>query len=243
MSKLLSLSANTDGRDFVCGDIHGCFDELDATLEKLRFDPATDRLISVGDLIDRGPRSADALKYLQQPWLHAVMGNHEQMAALALSTGDKTMWTRWWSNGGGWALEAADDVLNEMVRVFEAMPLAIEIEAAHDDKAAGDAAAPVVIAHAELPVQDWSQTRARLLQLPQRLLQDDAEPLVQFLLWQRQGALQRQRHSIAGVRHAFYGHNVVPQLMTLDNRSYIDLGCYATGQLAVIDIAEWLSQF
>jgi hypothetical protein len=127
MSKLLALPANTAGRDFVCGDIHGCFDELDAALAKLQFDPAVDRLISVGDLVDRGPRSAD-------------------------------------------------------------------------------------------------------------------EPLVQFLLWQRQGALQQLSHSIAGVRHAFYGHNVVPQLMTLGNRSYIDLGCYATGQLAVIDIADWLSQ-
>lgn len=244
MSKLLSLSANTAGRDFVCGDIHGCFDVLDATLEKLRFDPAVDRLISVGDLVDRGPRSADALHYLRQPWLHAVMGNHEQMAALALITGDKAMWTRWWSNGGGWSLDTADAVLDDMVRAFEVLPLAIEIATANEDPVAGEQAAgdPVVIAHAELPMQDWAQTRARLMQLPERLLLDDGEPLVQFLLWQRQGALQRQRHSIAGVRHAFYGHNVVPQLMTLGNRSYIDLGCYATGELAVIDIADWLSQ-
>jgi serine/threonine protein phosphatase 1 len=234
MSKLLALPANTAGRDFVCGDIHGCFDELDAALAKLQFDPAVDRLISVGDLVDRGPRSADALQYLQQPWLHAVMGNHEQMAAVALLTGDKTMWTRWWSNGGGWSLDTADDTLNALVRAFETLPLAIEIEAATGD--------PVVIVHAELPQQPWAQTRAQLQHLPQRLLLDDNEPLVQFLLWQRQGALQQLSHSIAGVRHAFYGHNVVPQLMTLGNRSYIDLGCYATGQLAVIDIADWLSQ-
>jgi serine/threonine protein phosphatase 1 len=74
MSKLLVLPANTTGRDFVCGDIHGCFDALDAQLEQLAFDAAMDRLISVGDLIDRGPRSADALHYLRKPWLHAVMG-------------------------------------------------------------------------------------------------------------------------------------------------------------------------
>lgn len=233
MSKLLELSANTAGRDFVCGDIHGCFDELEATLARLRFDPAVDRLISVGDLIDRGPRSADALQYLQQPWLHAVMGNHEQMAALALVTGDKMMWTRWWSNGGGWAMETADEVLNALVHAIETLPLAIELQTGHGD--------PVVITHAELPEQPWAQTRARLLQLPERLLADDNQPLVQFLLWQRQGVLQQQRHSIAGVRHAFYGHNVVRELTTLGNRSYIDLGCYATGELAVIDIADWLS--
>lgn len=234
MSKLLALSANTEGRDFVCGDIHGCFDALEAALDRLRFDPAVDRLISVGDLIDRGPRSADALHYLQQPWLHAVMGNHEQMAAVALLSGDRSMWMRWWNNGGGWALDTADDTLNALVRAFEVLPLAIELETMHGE--------PVVFAHAELPAQPWARTRARLQQLPQKLLLDDDEPLVQYLLWQRQGALQQQGHSIAGVRHAFYGHNVVPQIMTLGNRSYIDLGCYATGNLAVIDVAEWLSQ-
>jgi serine/threonine protein phosphatase 1 len=234
MSKLLELPANTRGRDFVCGDIHGCFDELDAALARLRFNPAADRLISVGDLVDRGPRSADALKYLRQPWLYAVMGNHEQMAALALLTGDKTMWTRWWSNGGGWALEATDDMLSAFVHAVEALPLAIELQTTQGD--------PVVIVHAELPEQPWVQTRACLQQMPPRLLHDDNEPLVQFLLWQRQGVLQQQGHSIAGVRHAFYGHNVVNELMTLGNRSYIDLGCYATGTLAVIDIADWLLQ-
>jgi len=232
MSKLLVLPANTAGRDFVCGDIHGCFDVLDAKLQQLAFDTAVDRLFSVGDLVDRGPRSADALHYLQQPWLHAVMGNHEQMAAVALLTGDKTMWVRWWSNGGSWAVNTAEDRLNALVRAFEVLPLAIEIERPDGD--------PVVIAHAELPVQRWVETRAKLQKMPTNLLTDDAEPLVQFLLWQRQGVLQRQRHVVAGVRHAFYGHNVLPELTTLGNRSYIDLGCYATGELAVIDIADWL---
>jgi serine/threonine protein phosphatase 1 len=157
------------------------------------------------------------------------------MAAVALLTGDKTTWMRWWSNGGNWALETPEEQLRELVQAIETLPLAIEIESA-------DGGDPIVITHAELPTQSWSRTRERLQQLPLDLLQDDDEPLVQFLLWQRQGALMQPRHSIAGVRHAFYGHNVVRELMTLGNRSYIDLGCYASGQLAVIDIAEWLSQ-
>lgn len=234
MSKLLVLPANSKGRDFVCGDIHGCFDELDAALRAARFDTACDRLISVGDLIDRGPRSHDALRYLREPWLHAVMGNHEQMAALALITGDKPMWAQWWANGGGWSLDADEPELNALVHAIETLPLAIEIETPDGD--------PVVVAHAELPAQPWRDTRTRLTRLPQRLLIDDNEPLVQFILWQRQGALMQRGHSIAGLRHVFYGHNVVSQLTTLGNRSYIDLGCYASGKLAVIDIADWLLQ-
>jgi hypothetical protein len=52
------LDANQVGRDFVVGDIHGCFSKLSAELERLRFDRDVDRLFSVGDLVDRGPESA-----------------------------------------------------------------------------------------------------------------------------------------------------------------------------------------
>lgn len=36
-------------------------------------------MLSVGDLVDRGPDSIGCLKLLEAPWFHAVMGNHEQL--------------------------------------------------------------------------------------------------------------------------------------------------------------------
>ena len=51
------FAQNTVGRDFAVGDIHGCFTELQRGLEAIGFDPSTDRLFSVGDLVDRGPES------------------------------------------------------------------------------------------------------------------------------------------------------------------------------------------
>ena len=73
------FSANTVGRDFVVGDIHGMFKTLAKELEELGFDPEKDRLFSVGDLIDRGPDNEDIEEWLAKPWFHAVRGNHEQM--------------------------------------------------------------------------------------------------------------------------------------------------------------------
>jgi len=73
------LPANDAGRDYVVGNLHGCRSLLDALLDKVNFDPARDRLFSVGDLIDRGPDSMAALALLEQPWFHAVKGNHEVM--------------------------------------------------------------------------------------------------------------------------------------------------------------------
>ena len=67
------------GRDFVVGDIHGAFDILMKALEAVGFNPKTDRLFSVGDLVDRGNYSQLALEFLSEPWVFAVRGNHEQM--------------------------------------------------------------------------------------------------------------------------------------------------------------------
>lgn len=40
MPAVLKLPKNTEGRDFVVGDIHGAYDLLDQALEEVKFDPA-----------------------------------------------------------------------------------------------------------------------------------------------------------------------------------------------------------
>ena len=71
---------------WLMGDLHGCFALLMNRLRQLRFDPWADLLISVGDLIDRGPQSADCLGLLRCRWFRTVRGNHEQMALEALES-------------------------------------------------------------------------------------------------------------------------------------------------------------
>lgn len=87
MSRFLRLAANTQGRDLAVGDIHGHFGRLVMCLEQAGFDPAVDRLFSVGDLVDRGPYSEAALQWLDRPWFHAVQGNHEALAITYLRGG------------------------------------------------------------------------------------------------------------------------------------------------------------
>lgn len=71
--------ANTTGRDFIVGDLHGCTNMLLALLDHIHFDPSVDRVFSVGDLVDRGPDSEGCLTLLEYPWFHAVLGNHDAM--------------------------------------------------------------------------------------------------------------------------------------------------------------------
>ena len=70
----------TGGRDFVVGDVHGEFHALEAMLASVGFLPECDRLFALGDLIDRGPRSVDAVAWMESGRIAlSVRGNHEQM--------------------------------------------------------------------------------------------------------------------------------------------------------------------
>lgn len=70
---------NTAGRDFIIGDIHGCYNAVRGLLNHVNFRPSTDRLFCVGDLVDRGPQSEEVLGLLNQSWFYSCRGNHEQM--------------------------------------------------------------------------------------------------------------------------------------------------------------------
>ena len=65
-------------RTIVVGDIHGCLEEFDLLLKKLRFCPGGDRLILVGDLINKGPDSLGVLERAKELGCEVVMGNHER---------------------------------------------------------------------------------------------------------------------------------------------------------------------
>jgi hypothetical protein len=66
----------------VCiGDIHGCLELLEQLLEKIKYDPAEDHLVFVGDLIDRGPDPAGVVRFVRALQLRGrvtvIRGNHE----------------------------------------------------------------------------------------------------------------------------------------------------------------------
>lgn len=64
-------------RTIIVGDIHGCIDEFNELLDKLSYDKDSDRLILLGDLVDRGPDSKAVVQLARKMDLECVMGNHE----------------------------------------------------------------------------------------------------------------------------------------------------------------------
>jgi serine/threonine protein phosphatase 1 len=86
--KVERLPANTVGRDFVVGDLHGNYHPLMKLLQASGFNERIDRVFCTGDLIDRGPDSARCIGLLDKPWFHATAGNHDiNMVANAARVG------------------------------------------------------------------------------------------------------------------------------------------------------------
>lgn len=64
-------------RTIVVGDIHGCIDEFNELIKTISYNKNSDRLILLGDLVDRGPDSVAVVRKAREMDLECVMGNHE----------------------------------------------------------------------------------------------------------------------------------------------------------------------
>ena len=73
---------------YFIGDIQGCDAALQRLLDTLDFSPSRDTLYLLGDLVNRGPASAQVLRRLMAlgPSARTVLGNHD-LSLLALAHG------------------------------------------------------------------------------------------------------------------------------------------------------------
>ena len=77
------------------GDLRGELDTLEAMRQELELQPERDCLFALGDLVDRGPRSADVLAWMGDSRITLrVRENHEQMLleSIKAATGRVVSW-------------------------------------------------------------------------------------------------------------------------------------------------------
>jgi bis(5'-nucleosyl)-tetraphosphatase (symmetrical) len=65
--------------DYIVGDVQGCCDALDRLLAQIAFSPSRDRIVVLGDLINRGPKNLQTLERLRGLGASAtcLLGNHD----------------------------------------------------------------------------------------------------------------------------------------------------------------------
>lgn len=257
--------ANLDGRDFVIGDLHGCFEELGRLLVHVKFDPGKDRLFSTGDLIDRGPYPAECLSLLSKRWFFPVLGNHEDMLL------DKMEDFRQGSLSKGEveyvaSLMKYEDELHSIPLIYEidhlfwgkAFVLHSEVLPEHifgfsDDQIGGE---EYVKAFRRMKKENMSSYLATFFEA-QKSGGMDLE-LKQKLLWSRKiiSSFYREHKAkldkgdlsfvlserIRQKMKIFCGHNVVPFPMKIGQQYYIDTGA-ALGYSAMEMNSYLFSQF
>lgn len=248
------LPANTLGRDFIVGDLHGCLDLLQAELARIGFDRAVDRLFSVGDLADRGPDSIGCLRLLREPWFHAVRGNHEDMLLGYVSqviepyasSGASALFFR---NGGGWICDLAGPTESEFYR--ELLP---RVRALPYVMTVGKGAKRFHVVHAELmtgAVEDTWFTRLAGEDRPKRILTDRQltdrrlAQMTEALTWGRRvvrGVVESQARDVStpagdvlvshqprhpGLSLTYVGHTPLTTMILHASHLFIDRGAYA----------------
>lgn len=209
---------NTVGRDFAVGDIHGCFDALDAALKRIQFNEKTDRLFSVGDLIDRGAQSHQVLAWLDKPWFHAVQGNHEEMARdfvqgrARRDASAQDAYQRFYGMcGGHWLIDLPTGQQEAYVAALAALPYLIEVQTGHG---------PVGIVHADVAGSTWAGMVERFADETEQNL----NTLLDACLWRRERLRSGDASGVPDRRAVMVGHTPVPHGILLGNVYHLDTG-------------------
>lgn len=223
MGFLSRFERNTTGRDFVVGDIHGCFALLESALRQANFSPAKDRLFSVGDLVDRGPDSASVVEWLALPWFHAVRGNHDQMA-VGVAAGRHDV-GNYFMNGGGWFLALQEADQQAIAAVLNMLPVCIEVETEFG---------LIGIVHAEVG-NDWRAFNDALEAAPSN---NKRNQLLETAMWSRDRISLGDTTPVAGIERLYVGHTPVKEPVILGNVYYVDTGACFGRKLTLVCITD-----
>lgn len=194
---------------YAVGDIHGHFSLLEAKLESLGFDPEQDALISVGDLVDRGPESERALEFCRKPWFHWIRGNHEDLLRIFVHQTQQYSEEQMARNGGGWLLKVPEEDRYEFAQVLNDAPLILDV-IAPSGKLCG-------FVHACFPSDDW------------RHAAEIAENHENICMWDRTDVHSPKPQGIRYIDYVFHGHTPLQGPRKVGNVVWIDTGVYRDG--------------
>lgn len=198
------------GRVLIFPDIHGCYDEFMAKLDELGFNFDEDKVILLGDLVDRGPKSLDCFNLIYKNWTEVIRGNHEQFCYDAIYNDlEKRVHV---SNGGMWFYNLPLDVQRVIGTEVGNMPITLTLN--RNGKRYG-------FVHGDIPsfTRDWDELNSFLNGLSHETYEN-------MCIWGRSRARSNSEINcrISGVEHVYLGHTVFHNPKHIGNMTFLDTG-------------------
>ena len=203
------------GRLIAIGDIHGCHREFEDLLDKLALEKR-DRIVLLGDLVNRGPDSAKVIALAREHATVSLLGNHELRLLNYRKTGDPTHLKKT-------DYETLKQLNHKDWAYMSAMPLTFH-----------DATHNVVLVHGGfLPGQPWRRQPARIVTRIQVVTKDGTAGKSS-----EAPAAPHWSELWSGPPFVIYGHTPRPEVSRLKWSLGIDTGCVMGGSLTACILPE-----
>jgi serine/threonine protein phosphatase 1 len=214
---LKKFEKNTTGTDYFVGDLHGCYDLFMDKLNEIGFDKTKDRMFSVGDLADRGAQSFECALLIDEPWFHAVRGNHEDM--LIGVSNDQWPVHNFIMNGGQWAFDIPLNDRKYAVQLMQTLPRVMEVETEYGT---------IGILHADAVETTWKAYHEQVNMLH----------LNNSILWGRTRINSDSKKIVNDIDAVVVGHTPLKEVAVLGNVVYIDTGAVYGYALTVLSAEQ-----
>lgn len=220
---------------FAIGDIHGRADLLERLLVEV---PADQKLVFVGDYIDRGEDSADVLRRLMTlqaergEQVVCLIGNHE-VFLLDFLDGSKSGGSGWLRHGG----------LQTLSSFGAAIPVGDDVSGAswaEARRSLSEAMGPEMVAWVRTLPALWHSGNVCVVHAgadPGRHLEDQSRD---DFIWGHPDFETKPRMDGTWIIH---GHTIVPEPRIKEGRISIDTGAYASGRLTAVQIRSDRAEF
>ncbi|MCG9721293.1 symmetrical bis(5'-nucleosyl)-tetraphosphatase [Shewanella sp. Isolate7] len=194
---------------YFVGDIQGCFDELQALLAKVAFNPSRDELWVVGDMVARGTQSLETLRYLKglEGSVKPVLGNHD-LHLMALYGKVKRVNPK---DNLDALLDAPD--LNQLIDWLRLQPLARE----HKSHS-------ILMAHAGIPPQWDAETALKASYEVQQALAEDGY-IEHLIAKMYTNSVSEWSPETQGLERLVYTINALTRMRFLYSNGRLDFDC------------------
>lgn len=218
-----------DKRVFFVGDIHGAFDLYLKGCKDLGITDE-DVVVSLGDLIDRGPKNFECVvEFTRKENRYAIQGNHEDLMIKGMLNDSHQHFDCWFLNGGNvtWEEVGGEQGSMALAEMVKDLPVILEVE--HQGKRFG-------CVHGGIPYAEklgpWDNLVDYTIKNPS---------FCDKLVWDRSviDLIQTQLKSfkfsgvpgVKGVDYVLHGHTPVKNPLVQENRVYMDTGGFFNNRL------------